>query len=301
MDRPLLAAAAQFLSERRAYALATVVRRQRPSSAIPGNTAVIAADGETHGWIGGRCTQPEVVRHAQSAIRAGRPRLLGFGAKPGERDGVVPVPMSCGSEGKVDVHINPVLPAPRLVIAGDSPIAEALARVGDAVGWEVVRHAEGGADLAEKPVFQDVANREALTWGGTLGPGRAPGDRLYAVVATMGQGDARALEELAAIQPDYLGVVASPKRMRELRRGLVEAGVAEGVAGRVRGPAGLDIGAVKPAEVAVSIVAEIVSVAEGAEFRAQPAGPSQEDAEAEEGSDAGSAGSCCAGGGEKTE
>ncbi len=282
MNSALLAAATQLLRDRRAYALATVVRRERPSSAAPGNTAVITTEGRVHGWIGGSCTQPEVVRHARRAIAAGRPRLVGFGAQPGERDGVVAAPMSCGSEGKVDVHINPVLPVPRLVIAGKSPVAEAVARVGGAVGWEVVRweraasRAAAEAGLEGDPARDTSSNEDTSSsedtssnegrshesreaWTPSIGSGRAPGDRLFAVVATMGQGDEAALEALAAAQPDYLGVVASPKRMRQLRRGLVAAGVDEAVAARVRGPAGLDIGAVRPEEVAVSIVAEIVA------------------------------------------
>ncbi len=278
MNSALLAAAAQLLKDRRPYALATVVRRERPSSATPGNTAVITADGELHGWIGGSCTQPEVVRHALDALAEARPRLLAFGGATGERDGVVAVPMSCGSEGKVDVHINPVLPPPRLVVAGDSPIADALVRLGRAMRYEVDRLTPGGNERAVDP----VAEWEA----------RAPGDRLLAVVATMGRGDEAALAGLAAAKPDYLGVVASPKRMRQLRRIVVEMGVAEDQAARIRGPAGLDIGAGTPEEVAVSIVAEIVAGQDQGGSREQyPGGDGIE----KEAGEAVAAKSCCRG------
>lgn len=239
MNSRLLGVAARLLDERRAYAIATVVRRERPSSASPGNTAVITGDGEVHGWIGGSCTQPEVVRHALAALAEGRPRLLGFGALPGEREDIVSVPMTCGSEGKVEVHINPVFPAPEMVVVGSSPIADAVARLGGAMGYRVAT----GEDAIQR------ARRE-----------RSQGSRLYAVVATMGQGDEDAVEQLLAARPDYLGVVASPKRMVQVRDHLTGQGVCGSRVADVHGPAGLDIGAESPEEVAVSILAEIVAL-----------------------------------------
>ncbi len=245
LNSRLLSVAARLLDERRAYALATVVRRERPSSASPGDTAVITGDGRLHGWIGGSCTRPEVVRHALAALADGWPRLLGFGMSPGERDDLVPVPVSCGSEGKVEVHINPVFPAPQMVVAGSSPVADAVARLGGAMGYPVARATGGDLGAA------------AAEWAD-----RAPGAKLFAVVATMGRWDEQAVQQLVAAKPDYLGVVASPKRMRGVRRVLGEDGVGHDEVARVRGPAGLDIGAESPEEVAVSILAEIV--AEGA-------------------------------------
>ncbi len=258
MDSGLLGVAARLLGERRPYAIATVVRRERPSSARPGNTAVITGDGEVHGWIGGSCTQPEVVRHALAALAEGRPRLLGFGARPGERDEIVPVPMTCGSEGKVEVHINPVFPRPEMVVAGSSPIAAAVARLGAAMGYEVV----AGEDALA------VADRE-----------RSQGGRLYAVVATMGRGDEVAVERLLGAEPDYVGVVVSPRRMAQVRDHLAGRGICGGKIAAVRGPAGLDIGAESPEEVAVSILAEIVAL-EANKSRAHESAPAAATAEA---------------------
>ncbi len=291
MDSALLRVARRLLDERRPYALATVVRRERPSSASPGNTAVITWDGRVHGWIGGSCTQPEVVRHALAALADGRPRLLGFGALPGENRDIVPVPMSCGSEGKVEVHINPVFPVPRLVVAGSSPIAEAVARLGGAMGYEVEQagvEGEGGAGPGA-----DAIGARAKQWRD-----RSSGARLFAVVATMGRGDEDAARQILAARPDYLGVVVSPKRMRQVRAVLEGLGVGADEVARVHGPAGLDIGAESPEEVAVSILAEIVAVRAG-KGAARGAGMGVAAAEetamgAEEG--AGPAGdTCCAG------
>ena len=182
--------------------------------------------------------------------------------------------MSCGSEGKVEVHINPVFPEPGLVVAGASPIADAVANVGSAMGYKVVRP---GVTVPE-----DV--RDA--WAN-----RAPGARLFAVVATMGQGDEDAVVSLLAARPDYVGVVASPKRMRQVRAVLEGLGVGADEVARVHGPAGLDIGAESPEEVAVSILAEIVAVGAG---KGVGGGAAGSEPAAEEG--AGPAGDkCCAG------
>ena len=259
MDRELLRVAARLLDERRPYVIATVVRRERPSSASPGNTAVITADGAVHGWIGGSCTQPEVVRHALAALDDGSARLLAFGGSPGARGDLISVPMSCGSEGKVEVHINPVFPVPQLVVAGSSPIAAAVARLGKAMGYRVAIAADdlGGTapEYAERP----------------------RGTKLVAVVATMGQGDEQAVLHLLAAKPDYLGVVVSPKRMEQVRAWLAQTGAGDEEIARVKGPAGLDIGAESPEEVAISILAEIVAMSaeEGASSAAEAAEPSQ--------------------------
>lgn len=271
VDSALLRVARRLLDERRPYALATVVRRERPSSASPGNTAVVTEDGRVHGWIGGSCTQPEVVRHALAALADGRSRLLGFGALPGENRDIVPVPMSCGSEGKVEVHINPVFPVPRLVVAGSSPIADAVARLGGAMGYEVERAGAegveaagtGGAGTEGAGAGGEAAEGAEMVGGAERWWDRSPGARLFAVVATMGRGDEEAVREILAARPDYVGVVVSPKRMRRVRAVLEDLGVGADELARVHGPAGLDIGAESPGEVAVSILAEIVAVGAG--------------------------------------
>ena len=270
MNSVLLRVAQRLLDERRPYVLATVVRRERPSSAAPGNTALVTADGQVHGWIGGSCTQPEVVRHALAALADGRPRLLGFGALPDENRDIVPVPMSCGSEGKVEVHINPVFPVPRLVVAGASPIADAVARLGAAMGYKVARMGvEGdGGEIREGAIDDAVQGWAA----------RSPGNRLFAVVATMGRGDEDGVRQLLGAKPDYMGVVVSPKRMRQVRAVLKDLGVGADQVARVHGPAGLDIGAESPEEVAVSILAEIVALGAG-----KGAGAGAGEAVAEEG------------------
>ena len=254
MTGEVLRLAARLEGERQPFALATVVRSERPTSGKPGNSALIAADGSMHGWIGGSCTRSEVIRHALEALRLGEPRLLAFGAAEGRPDDLVQVSMSCASGGKVEVHINPVLPAPVLLVAGESPVALALLRLGGAMGYQAVATASDNEEVAR--LADDCVHD--LTEAAHVYAARPPGTRLFAVVATMGREDERALARLAAAVPDYLGVVASPKRMRSVRAVLAGLGLGDREIGRIRGPAGLDIGAERPAEIAVSILAEIV-------------------------------------------
>lgn len=260
MKRDLLDLAARLTAERQPYALATVVRSERPTSGKPGNMALISADGAMHGWIGGSCTRAEVIRHALETLNEGEPRLLAFGSSPGRPDDLVPVPMSCSSGGKVEVHVNPVLPAPVLVVAGSSPVALALVRLGGAMGYTTV--AEAPADGAPDETLAEVADEVVGDLAETAAryAERPRGWRLYGVVATMGRRDERSLAELAAAAPDYLGVIASPTRMEEVRRVLAAQGLDADQIARVRGPAGLDIGAESPEEIAVSILAEIVQL-----------------------------------------
>lgn len=285
MKRELLDLAARLTAERQPYALATVVRSERPTSGKPGNMALISADGAMHGWIGGSCTRSEVIRHALETLNEGEPRLLAFGSSPGRPDDLVPVPMSCSSGGKVEVHVNPVLPAPILIVAGSSPVALALVRLGGAMGYTTV--AEVPADGAPDGPLAEVAGEVVGDLAETAAryAERPRGWRLYGVVATMGRSDERSLAELAAAAPDYLGVIASPTRMEEVRRVLAAKGLSAEAIARVRGPAGLDIGAESPEEIAVSILAEIV------QLEAQPDEPEaveSDDASADDtGTDAG--------------
>ncbi|MYC99003.1 MAG: xanthine dehydrogenase, partial [Gammaproteobacteria bacterium] len=258
MTGDLLRLAARMERERRPFALATVVRSERPTSGKPGNAALIDPGGTMHGWIGGSCTRSEVIRHAVEALRLGEPRLLAFGADEERPDDLVKVSMSCASGGKVEVHINPVLPAPVLLVAGDSPVALALLRLGSAMGYRTV--AAASASEATNEELADIADEHAKDLAGWVGmlASRPPGTRFFAVVATMGREDERTLASLAAAAPDYLGVVASPRRMRSVRAVLSGLGLGDDAIGRIRGPAGLDLGAEQPEEIAVSILAEIV-------------------------------------------
>ena len=139
MNNRILEKANEFLSQSVPFALATVVRRERPTSGEPGDKAIITSDGEFLGWIGGSCAQPTVLQEAKKAIADGEPRLVVLTPNLDEepREGVELYRMTCYSGGTMEIYIEPYLPAPQLLVCGASPAAEALVKIGAAVGFKV--------------------------------------------------------------------------------------------------------------------------------------------------------------------
>jgi xanthine dehydrogenase accessory factor len=228
------------------FALATVVWRRSPSSSQPGARAIITAGGELHGWIGGACAEPVVIREARRVMAEGTSRLLllgtpeQFGA-PGLSgkevpEGMTVVPISCQSEGALEIYIEPVLPAPHLVVIGESPMARTLAALAGALGWscEVFRGPEFSAERVS--------------------------ERSMVVVATQGHDDEGMLERAAAARPAYLGLVGSRRRGATVLGYLADRGVPRDQLDRVRVPAGLDLGRTTHREIAVAVLAELVQL-----------------------------------------
>jgi len=246
----LLTLASNLAAREERFALVTVVRREPPSSARVGDTAVITAGGEYHGWVGGGCTRSTVLREALRAIADGEPRLLSLSPEPeeGHRAGVVALPMTCDSGGTVEIYVEPVLPVARLLLFGSSPAVRVLARIGHAMGYRV-EVVEPDADKASFPEAERVSQ--------TIAPEAVPRGA-YVLVATMGERDLEAIEAVAGRAPAYLGVIASAKRFAQLRDALLARGVSRETLARIAAPAGLDIGARSPEEIAVSIMAQIV-------------------------------------------
>jgi xanthine dehydrogenase accessory factor len=254
MHAELLRMAAELAGREEPFVLAVVVRRQPASSAQAGDMALITAGGVFHGWLGGSCTQPTVVREARRALADGRPRLLALSPDPEaeRRPGVVVFPMTCHSGGSVEIYLDPILPAARLVVFGVSPIARALVRLGKAMGYSVSA-VDAGAEAALFPeadrVFTAAAAPELA----------AIRDGCFAVVATLGEGDEEAIRAALALRPAYLGVVASARRFAQVRQSLLAQGLAATALDSIRSPAGVAIGAQAPEEIAVSVLAEIVA------------------------------------------
>jgi xanthine dehydrogenase accessory factor len=250
----LLTLAADLARRGEPFAIASVVGRTGPISAQLGDMAVVTRAGELHGWVGGSCTRETVLAEARKAIDDGRPRFVAIDPDPATsgRPGVAVYLMTCHSGGNVEIHIQPVLPPPILVVYGVSPVARAVARLAQVMGYEV--HAvDPAADAATFPGAASVAaDPVALTIARTQAP-------LFAVVATQGQWDEEATQAALAREPDYVGVVASPRRFAEVRKALAGRAT-EPALGRIKNPAGLDLGARLPEEIALSILAEIVKV-----------------------------------------
>lgn len=251
MRPDLLVFAADLVARGEPFALATVVRREAPFSGQSGDMAVVTPDGTFRGWVGGSCTQPVVVAEALRAISDGAPRLIALTPDPSldHRKGITVFPMTCHSGGSVDVYIEPVLPAPRLVIFGLSPIARALSRLGKAMGYSI--------DAAD-PEADRTAFPEADRLGTEPKEPDARAARRFAVVAAMGERDEESVLAALALEPAYLGVVASQKRFGQMRETLIARGATPESLDRIHNPAGLDIGARTPEQIALSILAEIV-------------------------------------------
>ena len=177
----VLERASELARQGQAFALATVVWRQGPSSGQLGSRAIITADGEVHGWIGGACAEPVVIREARQVIADGEPRLLLLGTPDqfGETvpDGMTVVPIACQSEGALEVFIEPVQPAPRLVIVGRSPMAQTLAAL--ARGARLAHRADRWPEFSAAD-----ADEHSMV-----------------VVATQGHGDEEAMEQAVAAGP----------------------------------------------------------------------------------------------------
>jgi len=254
MRAEILQLAADLTRQQIPFVLAVVVRREPASSAQLGNTALITESGEYHGWLGGSCIQPTVVREAMAALGDAAPRLISLSPDPGgdRRAGVMTFPMTCHSGGSVDIYLEPVLPVPTLLVFGVAPAAQAVARLGKVMGYTVVA-CDPDIDRASFP----DADRLVTAITGEEWPASQRG-RLFAVVATLGQHDEEATQTALALHPAYLGVVASRKRFAQMRETLAARGAAPAALDSIVNPAGLDIGARAPEEVALSILAEIV-------------------------------------------
>ncbi|HTN81013.1 MAG TPA: XdhC family protein, partial [Acidimicrobiales bacterium] len=235
----VVARAAELAQRGEDCALATVVWRQGPSSGQQGSRALVTADGQIFGWIGGACAEPTVIREAQRAIVDGEPRLLLLGSP--EQFGHVPegmavIPLTCQSEGALEVYIEPVVSTPHLVVVGRSPMSQTLRDLAQVLGWR--------ADLLDGAEFSSA----------DVDP------RAVVVVATQGHGDEEAIEHAITASPAYIGLVSSQKRGESVLAFLAERGVAQHLLDRVRVPVGLDLGYTTHSEIAVSILAELVQL-----------------------------------------
>ena len=239
---------------RRPFALATVVRCERPTSARPGDQALITDDGHVQGWIGGSCAEPVIVREALRTLRTGRGCLVRLGpphAQPGVTpEGLMEYPMTCHSGGTLEIFVDPCLPTPQAVLVGHAPVVETLAKVAAAAGFDVVVCAPQAAAEGFPGAKQVVPAMDHVA--ASLDP------HTYVVVATHGEADEEALAVALRSHAGYVALVSSPRRAEACRQNLLGRGLMRDQVARLKAPAGLDLGATSPAHIAVSIVAEMV-------------------------------------------
>jgi xanthine dehydrogenase accessory factor len=257
----------QLRSEGKRFAIATVVSRKAPVSSHLGDKAIVLDDGTMEGFIGGACSRDIIKKQALEVLNRERPRLVRISPDPlpvqttGSVDEIC-VPMTCVSEGAVDVYIEPQLEKKQILIVGASPIAIALAKQGKMQSYDVTMVCEDTerATLGFGLEGSQVNLLDVKELGGWLEA--LPATRkgvLEAVVASMGHYDEETLTLLAKARPRYLGLVASRKRGATVMEFVKDSVAKEDVA-RVRSPAGLDISAKTPNEVAVSILAEMIQL-----------------------------------------
>ena len=244
------------------FAVATVVRTVALTAAKAGAKALIRSDGTmSAGWIGGGCARGAVLKAAREAMCDGKPRLVSvqpgdalqeLGVAAGQsKEGVEFARNMCPSQGTMDVFVEPVLPKPELLICGGSPVAVALADLGKGLGFAIAVAAPGEehARFAESDLLAAGYDISSL----------APGER-YIVIATQGRGDEAALAAALAAPARQVAFVGSHRKAAALRRSLAARGGDRQRLAAIRSPAGLNIGAVTPEEIALAILAEIVEL-----------------------------------------
>jgi xanthine dehydrogenase accessory factor len=256
MNNELLERAYELNRAGTPFAFATVVRVEKPTSAKPGANAIITSDGTLTGWVGGSCTEHTVLSQARKAMRDGQPRLVRMcppeklGA--GSQEGVIEVALTCVSGGTLEVFIEPHLPRPHLIVIGHLPVAFALARQGDDLGYDISLM---GPDLSPDRVSgaDHVQIFNTLDFSQLM---MTP--QTFVVVASHGNYDEEALTWAVMSDAPYVAMVSSHKRAESVVQYLRESGVPAERLARLKYPAGLDIGAVTPEEIALSIYAEIL-------------------------------------------
>ncbi len=223
------------------FCVATVVRTANATSAKAGAKAVVTSDGIIHGFIGGGCVQGAVRRAALDVLKSGEPRLIRVKPKDEvggttDQDGTELHGSSCPSGGTVEFFLEPTRQRMRLLILGGTPVAAALRQLGEAMGFQTM---DNHQDEDGEPNPLDLRDRDAV------------------VVATQGKRDRQSLERALLSNAGYVGMIGSRKKVATLLDQIGDT-VSNSRKQGLRGPAGLDLGAIEPEEIALSVLAEIV-------------------------------------------
>ena len=239
------------------YALVSVIKALPPASARPGDKAVVTADGDLHGWVGGGCAQPAVIRTVRRALNDGRARVIRIApTEEGSEktlDDVLEFGMACHSGGTLELFIDPVLPHAQLVVIGSSPVAMSLTQLAPRVGFAVTLVAHD-ADAAAYPDASSVLASDEIA---LVTPHVAAG--AWVVVATQGRRDVQALRLALALNARHVSFVASATKALVLKESLVAGGADQAAVAGIVAPAGYPMAATTPEEIALSVLAAVVS------------------------------------------
>ncbi|MDH5354188.1 MAG: XdhC family protein [Gammaproteobacteria bacterium] len=223
--------------EGKPLALATVIQAISPTSGKPGDKALVSAEAIVEGWIGGGCAQPAVIEAAGTSLETGEPSVIRVGPK-GEwqaLEGVVDFASGCLSGGTLVIFIEPMIRQPTLNILGNSPAAHKLSTLAGQLDFSVT---------ATPSDFSQINSD-------------------YIVIATQGKDDRVALKAALASSASHIAMIASAKKIAGLKASLEKSGIEPEQLDRIHSPAGIEIGAITPAEIALSVLAELVRVRRG--------------------------------------
>jgi len=256
MSSDLYAKATELTAQGKAFAVATVVRVEGSSSARRGSKAIIDAQGKlVFGWVGGGCAESAVRNEALRCIEQQQPLVITLDMT----DELLGVGMPCG--GKMEVYIEPVLPQPDLLIAGHGRIAEALAAFAHLLGFRILVN-DPGADQSSFPQAEQVIAEDFDLTQTIIGA------NTYVVIATQHKNDHLWLQRALEGEAAYVALIASHHRAKLVLDYLAAEGVSADKIARIFAPAGFDLGAVTPEEIALSIVSQIVALRRGGAGRA---------------------------------
>lgn len=251
LSKELQQQAKQLTAKGERLAVATVVRVESPTSSKPGARALITETGDIHGWIGGGCAQPAVIRAAQRVLSQGEPELVRVTP---EADKVTEIGLtahksSCKSGGVLDIFIEPLVSRKSLLILGSSPCAVMLAKLASALEFDVTLAANGELPLIEGVALHQGYELDDLQFS----------DAPLVVVATQGRGDKAALTAASRINSAIFGFIASDKKAKALKSELkLDAGVGDGI-NQLIAPFGLDMQVKTPQEIAVAALAQLIN------------------------------------------
>jgi xanthine dehydrogenase accessory factor len=236
--------ATELRAQERPFVLAIVIRSVAPASGKAGDKAIVQPDGSLWGWIGGGCVRSLVVKEALVALRERKPKLVSIlpAEQAVEESDIVYHRMTCHSGGSIELYLEPVLPRPHLIIFGHSAVARALSHLAGETGYRVTAVGSSQA-AAEIATGQD-----------------------FAVVATQGEDDEGALVGAVRANPRWVAFVASPRKFAAVKLHLAELGLTDAEINRIKAPAGLDLGAISPEEIAITILAELIQVRQRTEL-----------------------------------
>ena len=261
--------ASELKKKDRPFAIATVINTVAPTSAKPMSKAIIHQNGDIEGWIGGGCSIQTVIAESLNCIQSGKAIVLRLSPEDISKDKVTykkEVFLNCESGGTLEFHIEPVLPMTKLIIYGSTPTVYALAKIGSLLNYECYicsPNAEFVKELSDNvQVLKDY---------------KVFSDQSVAVVATQGENDLHALKSAIDSKSNFISMIISNKKASSLFLQLEKEGYSEEDISRVKFPAGMDINATTPEEIAVSILAELINDRNSVDLKEQVIVESKED------------------------